>query len=302
MLVSYLTSPTVTIVVIGRNVSHFLSDSIPPILNQSDKSHLKCSIVFVNDGSTDDTLDVLDSILLKSNFQDSNAIKVLSNTTSVGPARARNLGANQSTPDFYIFLDSDDIIDVGYLDTIVNFIKTSNVGIAWGRNIEFGTKVGSAQPVHSHDIQLIRHREFLPAGPSNNMILSAKAFHDSGGFPCINESPGGEDTALCFKVQLLGYRSGHCSDAVVLYRQQDSLLRAFRQQFNYGFGSVAVTKMFIDDGIPIQPFLPGLLKLFMSIVSLPIAILPKYRLQIIGRLGRRIGTAVGAFKLRVFTL
>lgn len=302
MISSTTDSPDISIIVIGKNVSEYLQYSIPPIIKQSANSNLNISIVFVNDGSTDDTLAVLNSIIGECECHNSNVINVLNNKSSVGPAAARNIGANQSAPDYYIFLDSDDIIDIGYLDTIVDFAYKSSIGIAWGRNIEFGTAVGSAQPVHSHDIQLIRHRQFLPAGPSNNMIVSAKAFRESGGFPCISKLPGGEDTALCFKVQLLGYASGQCSDAVVLYRQQAAPWRAFRQQFNYGFGAVAVTKMFIDDGIPVQPFLPGLLKLILSIVSIPIAVLPKYRLEIIGRLGRRIGTAVGAFKLRVFTL
>jgi cellulose synthase/poly-beta-1,6-N-acetylglucosamine synthase-like glycosyltransferase len=208
----------------------------------------------------------------------------------------------QSDPNFYVFLDSDDVIGSEYIDKIVDFTRSSDVGVGWGTNIEFGLPHLSAQPVHSPAVPVLTHRDFLPAGPSNNMIVNADAFRKAKGFPHLYGAPACEDTALCFSIQLLGYEAGYCADAIVHYRQRNSLLSAFRQQFNYGYGAVAVCKMFRTQGMPIQSPLVGLFKLFLSILLLPMAVVPKYRFQIVGRIGRRIGIAYGAIRLRIFTL
>lgn len=298
----HYSSPEVTIVMIGKNVSNFIQDSISPVISQSHSSLCNISIVFVDDGSTDNTCEVLEALIHEHSTLGAGHLHIVRNPSSVGAAKSRNLGAMQSDPQFYVFLDSDDIIGFDYINKIVEYARSCDFGICWGTNVEFGLSHMSAQPTHSPHVPGLVHRGFLPAGPSNNMIVSSQAFHRCQGFPDLYGAPACEDTALCFNVQLSGFSSGHCADAIVHYRQRNSIMSAYRQQFNYGYGAVAVAKMFKSQGMPIQSPVVGLLKLLSSFLLLPMALIPKYRFQIIGRIGRRIGIAYGAVQLRVLTL
>jgi glycosyltransferase involved in cell wall biosynthesis len=292
----------VSIVVIGKNVSEYLEESLPPIITQADKSPREISITFVDDGSTDDTIRTLNEIQDKFCSFGFETITVIRNNFSTGPANARNIGAQRTRPKYYIFLDSDDIIEENHLDNLIDFAVSNNIGIGWGRNVEFGTVGYSAQPVHNNLPILLKSKEFLPAGPSNNMIVAQEAFNEAGGFSTNFNRPGSEDTALCFKVQLLGYKASQCSNAVVLYRQPSTIQKAFRQQFSYGYSSVTLVNMFKEVGMPVQPWPSGLVKLILSALSLPLAILPKHRLRVVGRFGRRLGIAIGAMRHRLITL
>ena len=73
-------------------------------------------MVFVDDGSTDDTIDCLERI--KTNNPDIN-IKIVSQT-NLGPGSARNNGLSHSSGEFVVFLDSDDCVNPGFLSLLQN--------------------------------------------------------------------------------------------------------------------------------------------------------------------------------------
>lgn len=95
-----------SIIVPVYNAADFVSDTIENLLKQNvDKE-----IILVNDGSTDDSLQ-----LIKQYESKYDCIKVVDKKNG-GVSSARNVGLNVAKGDYVIFVDSDDFIDDGLLE------------------------------------------------------------------------------------------------------------------------------------------------------------------------------------------
>ncbi len=90
--------PKVSVVVPTHNRAHVLVRAIESILNQTFRDF---ELIIVDDGSTDDTLQVLASY-------SSAGIKVITLKHNAGACRARNIGIQAAEGEFIAFQDSDD--------------------------------------------------------------------------------------------------------------------------------------------------------------------------------------------------
>ena len=82
------------------NVSNYLQNSIDSIKNQTFED---IEIICVNDGSTDNSVELLNSI--SQEFPD---FKIVTQENS-GPGIARNVGIDHAEGEYIAFLDADDI-------------------------------------------------------------------------------------------------------------------------------------------------------------------------------------------------
>lgn len=89
--------PMISVIIPTFNYAEFISDAIDSVLAQTFKDF---EIIVVDDGSTDNTKDILNkySDNIKYYYQDNK-----------GPASARNLGIKNASGSYICFLDSDDI-------------------------------------------------------------------------------------------------------------------------------------------------------------------------------------------------
>ena len=101
----------VSVVVPAYNCADCIGQAIDSILDQK---YPFIEIIFVDDGSTDDTQKVLES------YQ--NRITVLSQPNS-GAAAARNTGLKSANGAYVSFLDSDDIWLPGKVDAQVKYLE-----------------------------------------------------------------------------------------------------------------------------------------------------------------------------------
>lgn len=88
----------VSVVIPAFNQARYLAQAIESVLNQT---HPQLEIIVVDDGSTDETPQVL------ARFAKCPSVKVVSQTNAGLPA-ARNRGLQEATGDYVCFLDSDD--------------------------------------------------------------------------------------------------------------------------------------------------------------------------------------------------
>jgi glycosyltransferase involved in cell wall biosynthesis len=100
----------VSVIIPIYNSSKFLHECIYSVINQT---HKNIEILLINDGSTDDSLNICNQF----RFID-HRIKLF-NQSNLGVSNARNCGLDNSKGDFIYFLDSDDYINE---DTIHNFL------------------------------------------------------------------------------------------------------------------------------------------------------------------------------------
>ncbi len=103
----------VSIIIPVFNGEKFLERCLLSIINQTYKN---IEIIVINDGSTDQTLNILKKYTKKYSI-----IKVY-NQKNLGSASARNNGISHVKSKFITFIDSDDFVDANYIETLVENI------------------------------------------------------------------------------------------------------------------------------------------------------------------------------------
>lgn len=112
----------VSIIVPVYNRSNEIINCYNSLISQT---YNNIEIIFVDDGSTDNTLEVLNS------FNDKRLI-VISQKNS-GPSEARRRGFRESNGEYISFVDSDDRLDKNFIYKLVKSIEDNNSNIAIGR-------------------------------------------------------------------------------------------------------------------------------------------------------------------------
>ena len=102
------------------NVEKYLTKCIESVINQTYKN---LEIILVNDGSTDNSKDIIN----KYSLIDSR-IKVI-NKKNGGLSDARNVGIEIAKGDYIAFLDSDDWIELNMYEKLYSYIKQENADI-----------------------------------------------------------------------------------------------------------------------------------------------------------------------------
>ncbi len=112
----------VDVVVPMYNGERFIPDLISTFENQTFKNF---KVIFVDDGSTDNTSQVLHKELGKASFEN-----VVVHQENRGLPGARNAGINHATAPWITFVDCDDLLDVHFLEYLYKSITENDVD--WG--------------------------------------------------------------------------------------------------------------------------------------------------------------------------
>lgn len=107
--------PKVSIVVPVYNVEKYIKKCMDSLVNQTLQD---IEIIAVNDGSTDDSINILNEY--KKRFP--NIIKVHSKTNG-GLSDARNFGMKYATGEYIAFVDSDDYVEIDMYEKMYNKAK-----------------------------------------------------------------------------------------------------------------------------------------------------------------------------------
>lgn len=112
---SVASAPKITVLMAVHNGGKFLREAINSILNQT---YSDFDFLIVNDASTDDTLDIVNS------YRD-NRIRLLHNQRNIGLAASLNLGIDRARGEYIARMDCDDISLPKRLERQVKYLDSN---------------------------------------------------------------------------------------------------------------------------------------------------------------------------------
>jgi glycosyltransferase involved in cell wall biosynthesis len=108
----------ISIVIPLYNSKYYLNGLLNNLASVTDT---RDEVIFVDDGSNDETLSILNSNITKLKCK----FKILSQVNR-GQSSARNLGLNHCTNNYVLFMDSDDILNSNFLQAKTEVYNNSN--------------------------------------------------------------------------------------------------------------------------------------------------------------------------------
>lgn len=117
----------VSVIIPVYNGDKYIACCLNSIINQSLKD---IEIICINDGSTDNTLNIIQNY---SKFD--NRIKIINKETSGSASAGRNCGIKNSKGKYIYFIDNDDLISNNYLENMYKKAEEENADIVISDNI-----------------------------------------------------------------------------------------------------------------------------------------------------------------------
>lgn len=189
------------------NKEKSILSTIQSVLNQTYNDY---EIVIVNDGSKDNSLNVVKSII-------NDKIRIIDKPNG-GVSSARNRGIMEARNNYIAFLDSDDLWADCHLATLAKMIKK------YPEDIMFYTKYGSVEQVKFNDnIDIQRTDNYLCEFFKNNRAWTGTVCFRKNNLIkqnlLFNEKlTHGEDVDLWYRVSLK-YGAVFCNKYTAIYRQ-----------------------------------------------------------------------------------
>lgn len=202
-------TPAVSVIIPVYQGARFLGEAIKSVLNQT---YTNYEIIVINDGSTDNSSDVLQPYL--------NKIRYVYQENQ-GVAAARNLGIQIAKGEFIAFLDQDDFWLADKLALqVACFQAQPTLGIVnsgWQRVNELGKAIVNVEPWHNaSELNLRAWLEWKPVLPSA-MMFSRQWLERVGGFD--TRFTQSSDVDMVLRLALMGCEAKWVSQVTACYRQ-----------------------------------------------------------------------------------
>ena len=143
-----VSNPLISVIVPIYKVEEYLDKCVDSIVNQT---YTNLEIILVNDGSPDNCPKMCDEWAKKDN-----RIKVIHKENG-GLSDARNAGIDIANGDYITFIDSDDYIELNYVEFLYNNLIQNNADISMGKqyvkypNKTLNTGSGNIYVLNPHD-------------------------------------------------------------------------------------------------------------------------------------------------------
>lgn len=123
----------ITVIVPVYNVENYLNKCLDSLINQTYKN---LEIIVINDGSTDNS-----GIICQEYAQKDNRIIYIEKENG-GQSEARNMGLNRMTGSYVTFVDSDDWVELDYVEVLYNKLIEYQADIAVGNYYSYNEQEG----------------------------------------------------------------------------------------------------------------------------------------------------------------
>lgn len=217
-------TPLVSVLVPVYNVEKYLDECIDSIESQTYKN---LEVIFVNDGSTDSSLDIL-------NRRKHNNYVVISQQNS-GSASARNTCMHYAKGEFLTFLDSDDMLLPGAIADMVEAALNNNADIVRGRFVRVSSKSEQLFSQASPDDIVEFRKAFLDWGDYSLNIWGAlyrRSLITDNGLTFYDGLNFGEDFGMNCRMAYFAERVVNIDSVVYRYRiNEQSMTQAYKERY-----------------------------------------------------------------------
>lgn len=226
--------PSVTIAVPCWNEESTVEKTVNSLLNLNyPKDKLK--IFLLDDGSTDNTWDVLKKFVSFPNVR-------IFHKKNEGKYKTLNLALENTDTEFFGGLDADSFADPDSLTRLMSYFEKNPsvmavapaVVVSKSKNI-----VRSAQRAEYHmGVYFKKMLCFLGAinvTPGPMTIFRKKVFNDLGGY---RHGHNTEDMEIAYRMQKNNYKIKHCNDAFVYTNTPGTVRKLYKQRLRWIYGFI----------------------------------------------------------------
>lgn len=205
------TNPKVSVLLPVYNGSNYVNEAIASILNQS---FTNFEFIIINDGSTDNSLEIINS------FDDSR-IRLINNSINSGIVKSLNTGLDQAVGKYILRMDADDISLPKRIEKQVNFMdKNPGIGISGTQVLileGLKKKIKSNPFINPEDIKANLLYKSSLAHPT---VIMRKSLLDKHNLRYSEDYPYAEDYELWFRATQK-FKITNMNQALLAYRKHD---------------------------------------------------------------------------------
>lgn len=203
--------PKITVYIASHNYGRFVGESIESVLRQT---YDDWELLLFNDNSSDNTDQVY------SLYENDERIKII-NTTGVGLTRIANMATQNSTGDYLIRLDGDDIFDENILLVLSNYLdRNVDVGLVFPDYYLIDESGGIFSEERRAEVYHNNHILDVPAHGACTMIRKT-VLQEIGGY---REDLGAQDGFDVWVKSIRAYKAGNVNLPLFYYRRHGSNL------------------------------------------------------------------------------
>ncbi len=227
--------------------SYNRSDEIIDLLNSFGKQsilHKKFEVLLVDDGSTDNTEEVVNKFIKETDYKLS-----FYKRNHEGPGPARNYGMSKAIGEYFLFIDSDCIADIDWLKNLEIAIQNEKPDAFGGpdgvlsnfspmqKAIDYSmTSFLTTGGMRGHSKKKLA--KFYPR--SFNMGIHKTIYENLGGMGTLRH---GQDLEFSRRIVASGAKVIPIDNAKVYHKRRTSLRKFFKQMFNWGVARINLAKL-----------------------------------------------------------
>ncbi len=268
--------PSVSVIVPCRDAEATLGAQLAALAAQDYAGPIE--VIVADNGSIDG------SATLAAGFD---GVRVIDASAVRGPNHARNAGARSATGDLILTCDADDLASEGWVAAMSAALGDADLV---GGGLDY-SRLNPSYQAWPDPEEFERPRfGYLRSASGANFGIRRQVLEALGGW---DESVDGgpDDTELCWRAQLAGYRFAYVPGAVVHYRLRHTSRALVRQGYEGGLRLSMLFERFRERGLRVGPIAATAVRhgAYLA-VAWPLAVVSRrHRLQ----WSRRLGVGVG---------